>query len=188
MKKRDYYQILNLPRNASDEDIKKSYKKLAFLYHPDQNHVDEQAEEKFKEISQAYTVLGDPERRRTYDLYGYTRFKKYHASDDLSYSQSGFYSGSGNPFFFGGGCRKWSRNWRRCSVSHDTTNNSWIYTIDITHDEALSGTERIIRARTKESDVLYRLTIPAGIKSGTTLTLKSTDNLAFNLHVQVNVR
>ncbi len=184
MKKRDYYQILNLPRNASNEAIKKSYKKLAFLYHPDQNRVDEQAEEKFKEISEAYAVLGDPERRRMYNQYGYTGF----AADDLFYSHSGFYSGRGNPFFFGGGCKRWASNWRRCSVNHDSTHNNWIYTIDITRDEALSGTERIIRARTRESDALYRLTIPAGIKSGTTLTLKTKDNLSVNLHVQVNVR
>jgi DnaJ-class molecular chaperone len=188
MKKIDYYQILDIEKTTSDEEIKKAYRRLAFQYHPDQNPMDEEAEERFKKISEAYTVLGDPERRRIYDQYGYTGFKKHFASEDFSYSKSGFYSGRRNPFFFGGGCRKWARNWHRCSVNHDTTDNSWIYTIDISRDEALSGTERIIRARTQESDALYRLTIPAGIKSGTTLTLKSEDNSSCNLHVQVNVR
>ena len=188
MKQTDYYQILDVEKSTSDEEIKKAYKRLAFQYHPDQNPMDEEAEEKFKIISEAYTVLGDPERRRMYDQYGYTGFKKHFVSDYFSYSNSGFYSGRGNLFFFGGGCRKWARNWHRCSVNHDTANNSWIYTIDITSDEAFSGTERIIRARTKESDALYRLNIPPGIKNGTTLTLKSKDNLSPDLHVQVNVR
>jgi DnaJ-class molecular chaperone len=188
MKQTNYYQILDIEKTTSDEEIKKAYRRLAFQYHPDQNPMNEEAEEKFKKISEAYTVLGDPERRRMYDQYGYAGFKKHFASDDSFHSKSGFYSGRGNPFFYGGGCRKWARNWRRCSVNHDTTNNSWIYTIDITHDEALSGTERIIRARSQERDALYRLTIPPGIKSGTTLTLKSKDNLSFNLYVQINVR
>ena len=122
--KTDYYQILDLKKNTTDEEIKKAYRRLAFQYHPDQNPMDEEAEAKFKEISEAYTVLGDTERRRVYDQYGYTGFRKYYASDDLSYPNSGFYSGRGNPFFFGRGCRRWARNWRKCSVNHDTTDNA----------------------------------------------------------------
>lgn len=182
MKQTDYYQILALERNTSDEEIKRAYRRLAFQYHPDQNPMDEEAEEKFKAISEAYTVLGDPERRRVYDQYGYTGFKKQYASDDLSHF------GRGNPFFFGRGCGRWARNWSKCSVNHDSTDNARIYTIDITSDEALSGTERMIRAKTQFDDALYRLTIPAGIKNGTTLTLKSEDHLFTNLQIQVNVR
>ena len=63
-----------------------------------------------------------------------------------------------------------------------------IHTIDITQDEALSGTERLILAKTKRDDVMFRLTIPAGIKNGTTLTLKTEDHISINLHVRVNVR
>ena len=188
MSQTDYYQILDLKKNTSDEEIKRAYRRLAFQYHPDQNPMDEEAEEKFKEISEAYTVLGDPERRRVYDQYGYAGFRKRYASDDLSYSKSGFYSDGGNPFFFGRGCRRWARNWRKCSVNHDTTDNAMIYTIDITQDEALSGTKRMILAKTKENDVMFRLTIPAGTKNGTTLTLKSEKHTSINLHVQVNVK
>ena len=188
MKQTDYYQILDLEKNTSDEEIKKAYRRLAFQYHPDQNPMDEEAEAKFKEISEAYTVLGDTERRRVYDKYGYTGFRKHYASDDLSYPNSRFYSGRGNPFFFGRGCRRWARNWRKCAVNHDTTDNAMIYTIDITQDEALSGTERMILAKTKENDVMFRLTIPAGIQNGTTLTLRSEDHISTNLHVQVNVK
>jgi curved DNA-binding protein CbpA len=64
--KRDYYEVLGLDRSASEEEIKKAFRKLAFKYHPDRNKEDG-AEEKFKEINEAYEVLSDPERRAIYD-------------------------------------------------------------------------------------------------------------------------
>jgi molecular chaperone DnaJ len=66
---RDYYEVLGLPRNASEEEIKKAFRRLAFQYHPDHNK-DPEAEDKFKEINEAYQVLSDPEKRRSYDRYG----------------------------------------------------------------------------------------------------------------------
>ena len=66
----EYYDILEVPREASPSDIKKAYRRLALKYHPDQNDGDKEAEEKFKEISEAYTVLGDPEKRAIYDRTG----------------------------------------------------------------------------------------------------------------------
>src|SRR3982750_4081875 len=70
MSKRDYYEILDVPRTASNDEIKSSYRKLALKYHPDRNKSPE-AEEKFKEISEAYAVLSDQEKRRRYDTYGH---------------------------------------------------------------------------------------------------------------------
>ena len=68
---KDYYQILGVPRNASDEEVKKAYRKLAMQYNPDRNLGNEKwANEKFKEINEAYGVLGDPEKRRQYDQFG----------------------------------------------------------------------------------------------------------------------
>jgi len=68
---KDYYQILGVPRNASNEDIKKAYRKLAMQYHPDRNQGKEKwANEKFKEINEAYGVLGDPQKRQQYDQFG----------------------------------------------------------------------------------------------------------------------
>jgi molecular chaperone DnaJ len=69
--KRDFYQILDVPKNASDEDIKKSYRKLAMKYHPDRNQGDTTAEGKFKEAKEAYEMLSDPDKRAAYDQYGH---------------------------------------------------------------------------------------------------------------------
>ena len=70
-KAKDYYKILGVPRNASEQDIKKAYRKLAMQYHPDRNPGKEEwANEKFKEINEAYGVLGDPEKRGQYDRFG----------------------------------------------------------------------------------------------------------------------
>lgn len=93
--KRDYYEVLGVSKSATDQEIKKAFRKLAMQYHPDRNKAPD-AEEKFKEINEAYAVLSDPQKRATYDQYGH---------DGLN--QQGF-SGGGNPFdifneFFGGG-------------------------------------------------------------------------------------
>ena len=64
MRKRDYYEVLSVPRNADDETIKKAYRKLALKYHPDRNPGDKEAEENFKEAAEAYEVLRDSEKRQ----------------------------------------------------------------------------------------------------------------------------
>jgi molecular chaperone DnaJ len=69
--KRDYYEILGLPRNASEQEVKSAYRQMALRYHPDRNPGDAQAEERFKEAAEAYGVLGDPQKRRRYDTYGH---------------------------------------------------------------------------------------------------------------------
>src|SRR4029450_3163123 len=71
MSKRDYYEVLGIPGNASDQEIKSAYRKQALKYHPDRNAGDKDAEERFKEAAEAYGVLGDPDKRQRYDTFGH---------------------------------------------------------------------------------------------------------------------
>src|SRR5437660_9847505 len=75
-KKRDYYEVLGVGRTASDEEIKRAYRKLAVKFHPDKNPEDPHAEEKFKELGEAYDVLMDADKRAAYDRFGHTAFAK----------------------------------------------------------------------------------------------------------------
>lgn len=74
MDKRDYYEVLGVSRNASEKEIKSAYRKLAKKYHPDSNQGNQDAENKFKEASEAYSVLSDPEKRKQYDQFGFAAF------------------------------------------------------------------------------------------------------------------
>src|SRR5437762_5870113 len=99
-KKRDYYEVLGLGRNASEEEIKRAYRKLAVKFHPDKNPDDPHAEEKFKELGEAYDVLMDPDKRAAYDRFGHAAF----ASGSGGFGGGGFH----DPFeifreVFGGG-------------------------------------------------------------------------------------
>ncbi|MCX7959055.1 MAG: DnaJ domain-containing protein, partial [Deltaproteobacteria bacterium] len=87
-KKRDYYEVLGVSRNSDIREIKSAYRKLAFQYHPDRNPGDKEAEEKFKEASEAYEVLSDPQKREMYDRYGHdglkgTGFHQYSDIEDI---------------------------------------------------------------------------------------------------------
>ena len=72
--KRDYYEVLGVPKDADEAALKKAYRALAKKYHPDANPGDKEAEAKFKEASEAYSVLSDPEKRRQYDQFGHAAF------------------------------------------------------------------------------------------------------------------
>ena len=69
--KRDYYEVLGLQKGASDEEIKRAFRKMAMKYHPDRNQGDKDAEEKFKEVNEAYSVLSDPDKKNKYDRFGF---------------------------------------------------------------------------------------------------------------------
>lgn len=91
----DYYNILKVNRNASDEDLKKAYKRLAMIWHPDKNPINKsEAEAKFKRISEAYDVLSDPQKRQIYDLYGEETLKSGQVPPPPQSSSSSFSSPS----------------------------------------------------------------------------------------------
>ena len=88
MVKRDYYEILSVSRDASVEEIKKAYRQMALRYHPDRNPGNEEAENNFKEASEAYDVLRDPQKRRLYDQFGHeglkgTGFRGFSGFEDI---------------------------------------------------------------------------------------------------------
>ncbi|MDC0191880.1 molecular chaperone DnaJ [Alphaproteobacteria bacterium] len=109
MADRDFYEILGLSRNASDSEIKKSYRKLAMKHHPDRNQGDKEAEKKFKEASAAYEILKDPEKRSAYDQFGHDAFRQGGQGGAQGFGD--FAGGFSDIFeeFFGGGFGQSSR-------------------------------------------------------------------------------
>ena len=88
--KRDYYEVLGVAKNADEKTIKKAYRKLAKKYHPDTNAGNPDAEKKFKEVTEAYSVLSDPEKKKMYDQFGHAAIDQ---SAGCSYQGSGFENG-----------------------------------------------------------------------------------------------
>lgn len=147
MAKQDYYELLGVSRDASDRDIKRAYRKLAMKYHPDRNPGDKEAEDKFKEISEAYEVLSDAQKKAAYDQFG-------HAGVD---GQAGGFGGGGGGFggdfsdifgdvfgdIFGGGGGGGGR--RRSSVQRGADLR---YNLDLTLEEAVRGCEKTLHVPT----------------------------------------
>jgi molecular chaperone DnaJ len=135
--KRDYYEVLGVSRSAGPDEIKKAYRKIALKSHPDRNPGDKQAEERFKEASEAYQVLCDPERRAQYDRFGHAAFEQG-GFGGFDFSASGFEEVFGDIFgdFFGGTRRGRSRTRRGEDLRYD---------LEITFEEAIFGAEKTLR-------------------------------------------
>lgn len=177
--KRDYYEILGVSKNASDDEIKKAYRKLAVKYHPDKNPGDKEAEAKFKEINEAHDVLSDKQKRARYDQFG-------HAGVGGA-SGNPFGGGAGNPFGnggnfnfngqtfnfdfggggglddilgsifgFGGGARR-----ARRGADYQTS-------VTLTFEEAIFGTNKTVSTNSGDS---IKVKIPAGIDDGMSIRL-----------------
>ncbi len=131
---KDYYEVLGVSRTATEEDLKKAYRKLALKYHPDRNPGSKQAEEKFKEINEAYAVLSDPEKRQRYDRFGHAGGGE--GAGGFDFGQGGFGDIFGEIFedFFGDATS--SRTRRRAERGNDLR-----YNLTISFEDAAFGKE-----------------------------------------------
>jgi molecular chaperone DnaJ len=145
----DFYEVLQVSREASDQELKANYRKLAMLYHPDRNPNNPEAEEKFKECSEAYAVLSDPEKRAAYDRFGHAAFQNGGAGAGNPFQGAGFQGDLGDIFgdLFGemfnmGGSRRATRVQRGRDLRYDLT---------LEFEEAVFGVEKEISIRRLEA-------------------------------------
>ncbi len=197
MEYKDYYKTLGVTKSATQDEIKKAYRKLAIKYHPDKTQGDKAKEEKFKEISEAYEVLGDPEKRKKYDQLG-SNWKQYQNFGGGAGGQGGFdwsqfagggqqggnfggFSFDGDPggfsdFFqhiFGGGFGGARTGGRR---SPGYKGRDIASEMSITFDEAYQGSTRIINLDGKK----FRIKIKPGVKNGQKIRLAGKGNPGVN--------
>jgi molecular chaperone DnaJ len=184
--KKDFYSVLGVSRSASEDDLKKAYRRLALKYHPDKNPGDKTAEDRFKEASEAYEVLRDPKRRQMYDQYGQTGPNPFGGGqnpfDGFSNFEGGFSaSGPGAESFqdvfsdfFGdifSGQQKGRRTGFRPQKGADLR-----YSLQISLEEAAVGCEKTIsflRQRGhKEDTARLSISVPAGVRTGQRLKLR----------------
>jgi len=203
VKYQDYYQILGVPRDADESDIKKAYRKLARRYHPDVNK-DGGAEEKFKEVNEAYEVLKDSDKRQAYDRFG-AEWKHGREFEEAgfgsgfgggNYSREGFSGGDFSDFFesiFGSGFQQPGgaqyQSGRRRGADTQLK-------LDITLEEAFNGGSKTIQfAGTPGSQKMKKLkiSIPRGVRSGQRIRLARQGKLstsggeAGDLYLEMNV-
>lgn len=175
MEYKDYYKVLEVDKNASQDDIKKSFRRLAKKYHPDLHPEDEKAQEKFKEINEAYEVLGDEEKKKKYDMFGSNY--NFTGGENFDPSQYGFgnghtytytMSGDGSGFsdffnmFFGGGTKRTRRPQRQ---SYDGE-------LNISLEEAYNGTTKNVSLNFGGQTKNMTVKVPKGILPGKRLRVK----------------
>ncbi len=208
----DYYKTLGVPKGASQQEIKKAYRKLALKYHPDKNAGDKAAEEKFKKISEAYAVLSDEEKRQQYDTYGESGFHQRYSQEDIfrgfdlndilnqfgfgggTFRTTGGFRTSGGGFedlfsgaSMGGGCRGGSCR-PQPQKGDDLT-----YEITVTLEDVLQGAEKTISLRQNGRTKSISVKIPKGIEAGKRLrlsgkgSLSNTGGPAGDLYLKVNI-
>jgi curved DNA-binding protein len=177
MAETDYYQMLGVAKTASDEEIKKSYRKLAMKYHPDKTKGDKAAEEKFKQISEAYAVLSDKEKRQQYDTFGsagfqqrYSQediFKNFDFSDifrDIGFGGARFSSGrkGGVRFSFGGGQPFGHFGQQEVAAK----GSDLVYELPLTIEEIINGAQKTLSFQHGDRQETLTVKIPKGMVPG----------------------
>ena len=181
MAKRDYYEVLGVPKNASDEDIKKAYRKLAMKYHPDRNQGEgaKQAEEKFKEAKEAYEMLSDAQKRAAYDQHGHAGVDPNMGGRGGPEGFGGFAEAFGDIFgdIFGGGAAGGARR----GGQQVFRGSDLSYAMEITLEEAALGKETQIRIPSWETCGTCN---GSGAKPGTSPKTCGTCNGSGNVHLR----
>jgi len=158
MAKRDLYEVLGLQKGADEKEIKSAFRKLAIKYHPDKNPGDKEAEDRFKEINEAYQILSDPQKKAQYDQFGTTDFNAGGAGAGYNAQDFGDFGDIFESFFgggFGGGQRRRTGPRRGADLE---------YRLDLTFDEAVFGVDKDIHiTRTEDCDSCHG----SGAKTGT---------------------
>jgi curved DNA-binding protein len=175
---KDYYAVLGVAKNASTEDIKKSYRKLALKYHPDKNPGDKKAEEKFKEITEAYAVLSDPEKRKQYDQFGEAGFHQRFSQEDIFrgfdvgdiFREFGFGTEDIFSQLFGGG-RGRTTFYGRGAPQQAIKGQDYVLRTSIPFRQAIQGGERRIDFQRDGQVEHLQVRIPAGMESGQKLRI-----------------
>ncbi len=164
----NYYRVLKIDTNASSEEIKKAYRRLALEFHPDQNSSDE-AEDKIKEINKAYSVLSDADKKRYYDLHG-TAPRTGGPSGQAAYSGSGRGMGFGRGRGCGRGFGVWASVFRKPSQSILKEGNDYVCRISVDEEELINGARRSFMIRDGGGMSKITITIPSGSKRGQRIT------------------
>jgi curved DNA-binding protein len=176
MAETDYYKILGVNKTASEEDIKKAYRKLAMKYHPDHAKGDKSSEEKVKKISEAYAVLSDKEKRQQYDTFGSAGFQQRYSQEDI-FRGSDFESilnelfggaGSRMGFSFGGGS-PFGRYQRQHQAQ--TKGADLEYELPLSLQEVATGTQKVVSFQYKGRSEKITVKIPKGMISGKKLRI-----------------
>lgn len=149
MSKRDYYEVLNIARSASGDEIKKAYRRMAMQYHPDKNAGNKQAEERFKEISEAYEVLSDPDKRQRYDQFGHAGVKSSFGPGGFDFFRDFTHGGDMQDIFgdlFGGGMFDdfFGRGRGKRGAPRATRGADLRFDLEISFEESVFGGEREI--------------------------------------------
>lgn len=186
MSKKDFYSLLNVSRGASADEIKKSYRKLAMQFHPDKNPGDKKAEEKFKEITEAYETLSDPKKREMYDQFGHAGAQGFGGGGNPfggGFNRSSSTGQGGDPFqdifgdvfgdFFGG--KQGGRGPRGSQGPRRAKGADLRYSLNVTFEDSALGCEKVIsfvRQRNgKDETARLSVNVPAGVKEGQRLKL-----------------